>query len=359
MKQFMGQNAMSRVNCANMLELIREFGQLTRRQLEAATGLSWGGVTNMVNRLISAGYVVERKSTAGTAAGRTPGILEINGDDHFTLGVDVNDTGLSACVLNLKGEVLAEFSEAADFSCPNALLDCIIRFIAKVLEAYASKRILSIGVSMQGEVDGRNGISEHLPQCPGWEHIPLKTLIEERFGLETVLAHDPDCMLTAYLSRSEEENVVLLRLDRSVGMAAALHGEILSGSGLWEAAHMIVDPDGPQCRCGSRGCLEAYVRACGVGRAVSQEALHDLARPLGTAVSNLIRLFRPETLILCGDLMKFQDSFWPQFMLETSHHGVEIRAVADARSAMEGAAALAAKQAIRQVELFIDHSKSK
>lgn len=359
MKQFMGQNTMSRVNCVNMLELIREFGQLTRRQLEAATGLSWGGVTNMVNRLISAGYVVERKSAAGSACGRTPGILEINGDDHFTLGVDVNDTGLSACVLNLKGQMLAEFSAPADFTEPNALLECIIAFIEKVLEAYASKHVLAIGISMQGEVDGRNGISVHLPQCPGWEHIPLKMLIEERFGLETVLAHDPDCMLTAYLSRSEEENVVLLRLDRSLGMAAALHGEILSGNGLWEAAHMIVDPAGPVCRCGNNGCLEAYVQACGVGRQVSQKALHALAQPLGVAVGNLIRLFRPETLVLCGDLMKYQDSFWHSFLMETGQHSVEIRAVADARSAMEGAAALAAKQAIHQVELFIDHSKSK
>ena len=118
MKQFMGPNTMSRVNCANMLQLISEFGQLTRRQLEAATGLSWGGVTNMVNRLISAGLVVERKSAAGSA-GRTPGVLEINGEDYFTLGVDINDTGLSACVLNLKGETQAEFEAPADFNSLN------------------------------------------------------------------------------------------------------------------------------------------------------------------------------------------------------------------------------------------------
>lgn len=349
---------MCRVNCANMLDMIRISGQLTRRQLQEATGLSWGGVTNMVNRLISAGYVVERKSICAAASGRTPCILEINGDNHFTLGVDVNDTGLSACVLNLKGEVQAEFSASADYASPNALLGCITVFIAKALESYANKRIHAIGISMQGEVDGRNGISVRLPQCPGWENIPLKKLIEDRFGLETVIAHDPDCMLTSYLNRSEEKNVVLLRLDRSVGMAAALHGEILSGSGLWEAAHLTVDPNGPVCRCGNRGCMEGYVKACGVGKQISQNALNNLAIPLATAVSNIICLFRPETLILCGDLMKYQNCFWERFAAETNHHHVKIRAVADARAAMEGAALLAVKQAIHQIELSIDHSKN-
>lgn len=351
MKQFVGQNTMRRVNCANMLELIRSCGPLTRRQIEAATGLSWGGVTNVVNRLIGAGYIIERKSDSSGASGRTPSVLELNGEDHFALGVDVNDTGLSACVVNLKGDVLTECAAPADFSAPDAVLMCLQNFIRQTLEKYSDRHILSIGISMQGEVDGRNGLSVRLPQCPGWQNVPLKALIEETFGLETIIAHDPDCMLNSYLSRSEDENVVLLRLDRSVGMAAALRGKILYGSGLWEAAHMIVDPAGPLCRCGSRGCLETYVRACGVGKTVSLAAMKTLAGPLSSAVLTLIRLFRPQTMVLCGELMKYQEHFWKPFADAVEKTGVDICTVADARSAMEGAALLAVKQAIRQIEI--------
>ena len=357
MKQFVGQNTMRRVNCANMLELIRTCGPMTRRQIEAATGLSWGGVTNVVNRLISAGYVVERKASPGASGGRTPGALEVNGGDYWTLGLDVNDTGLSACLLNLKGEMIAEFAAQADFSHPDALLAGIYALIERILAQYASRKILAISISMQGEVDGRTGLSIRLPQCPGWENVPLKAIMEDRFGLETIIAHDPDCMLNFYLSRSEEQNVVLLRLDRSVGMAAALHGKILYGSGMWEAAHMIVEPDGPLCRCGRRGCLETYVKACGMGGEVSRTALRQLARPLASAVVTLVRLLRPETLILCGELMKYQEHFGAYFTEAAGENGVEIRTVADARSAMEGAALLAARQAIRSIEITIDQNK--
>lgn len=351
MKQFMVKNAMSRVNCANMLELIHEFGQLTRRQLEAATGLSWGGVTNMVNRLISAGYIVESKNSTGTACGRAPGLLEINGKDHFTLGIDVNDTGLSACIMNLKDEILAEFAQPADFSSPDALLADIDILIEKALDACKEKQVLAIGVSMQGEVDSRNGVSVRLPQCRGWNDVPLKALIEERFGRATVLAHDPDCMLLSHISKTEDENVVLIRLDKSVGMAAALHGEILYGSGLWELAHMVVDPAGPVCSCGERGCLDAYVAACWMGKGTPVKALSELPRPLATAAGNVVRLFRPETLILCGELMKYQPYFLGEFLSLMHSSGVNVHTIANARSAMEGAALMACKHAIRQIEI--------
>ena len=351
MKRFFVQNTMSRSNCANMLELIREFGQLTRRQLEAATGLSWGGVTNMVNRLIGAGYVVEYKNASGTACGRVPGLLEVNGDDHFTLGIDVNDTGLSACVLNLKGEKQAEYAREADFSSPEALKGKIYALIETALDDFSNKHMLAIGVSMQGIVDSRHGISVCLPQCPGWKYVPLKSLIEARFGKETVIAHDPDCMLLSHISRTDDENVVLIRLDKSVGMAVALHGEILTGSGLWEAAHMVVDPNGPVCVCGERGCLDAYVAACTAQGEKRLQALHALQTPLATAAGNIVRLFRPETLILCGDLMKDQAHFEKTFKNLTQTAGVSIHTIADARAAMEGAALMASKHAISQLEI--------
>ena len=351
MRQFLVQNTMSRANCANMLELIREFGQLTRRQLEAATGLSWGGVTNMVNRLIGAGYVVEYKNASGTACGRVPGLLEINGEDHFTLGIDVNETGLSACVLNLKNEKQAEFALDADFSSPDALRERIYALIETALGAFADKHVMAIGVSMQGIVDSRNGISVRLPQCPGWQNVPLKALIEERFGKETLIAHDPDCMLLSYISRTDDENVVLIRLDKSVGMAVALDGEILTGSGLWEAAHMVVDPRGPVCACGERGCLDAYVAACAADGKSRYEALMALPVPLATAAGNIVRLFRPERLILCGELMKDQAYFHEAFLSLIHASGVSVHTIADARAAMEGAALMASKHAIDHLEI--------
>lgn len=344
MKGFLGSDGLSRSNCANVLQLVRQCGRLTRRQIESATGLSWGGVTNMVNRLIEAGYLVERKEPGGHASGRTPGVLEVNGGDHFMLGVDVNDTGLSACAVNLRGETVFERTAKADFSSREGLMNCLKTFIAAALEDCAGRHVMALGVSMQGEVDGVNGVSMRLPQCPGWERVPLRDALTERFGLPVVVAHDPDCMLLTHMERCDGENMLLLRIDRSVGMAVALRGEILYGSGLWEVAHMTVDPDGPECRCGRKGCLEAYVSGA------------EFEVPLAMAVRSLDALFRPDTLILCGDLIRLQPQFGSRFTealesLGGRPSGMEVQTVADAKAAMKGAALMAARYAVERLEI--------
>ena len=80
-------------------------------------------------------------------------------------------------------------------------------------------------------------------------------------------------------------------------------------------------------------------------------ALHALQAPLATAAGNIVRLFRPETLILCGDLMKDQAHFEKTFKTLTQSAGVSIHTIADARAAMEGAALMATKHAISQLEI--------
>lgn len=355
MKRIMGQDDISRINCTSVLNLIRKHKGMTRRQLETATGLSWGGVSNTVSRLTGAGYLTERKESGSGGSGRTPVILEICGDDNLTLGIDVNDTGLTACVMNLKNEILGEFAAPADYSSPDALISGLTALIKRALASYKAKRFLAAGVSMQGEVDGVNGVSVRLPQCPGWEFVPLKEILEEKLSLDFVIGHDPDCMLSTYLTDGEQKNLLLLRLDRSVGMAAALRGEILYGSGLWEIAHMSVDPEGPVCRCGRRGCLEAYVSACRIGQNTDREALKRLSAPLASAARNLIHMFRPDRLFLCGELMKYKDAFYPAFFEEIQRNGTngipDILTAADAKAAMKGAAMLAADHALRQLEL--------
>ena len=87
---------MKQANAADILFLIRECGQITRKQIEALTGLSWAAVSGITARLIEHGYITECKSAQSTGAGRTPFQLEINGADHFVIGLDVNSSGLRA-----------------------------------------------------------------------------------------------------------------------------------------------------------------------------------------------------------------------------------------------------------------------
>lgn len=354
MPRFISPEEMTQGNCASALAIVRRMGRVTRRQLQEVTSLSWGGVTNTVNRLTAAGYIAEHKEKSA-AQGRTPGVIEINGENNFVLGADVNETGLSACVMNLKNEILAEYAADADLSSPEALIDGLGAFIARALGDFADKNVIALGVSMQGEVDDERGISLRLPQCPGWRDVPLADILKNRFAMDVSLAHDPDCMLMTHIEDGGENNTLLLRLDKSVGMAVAIKGRMVTGSGLWEVAHSVAVPGGRRCACGKRGCLDAYVAACGIKRGLDEAALNHLAQPLAMTVHNLICLFHPDRVILCGELLRYADIYMEDFRRALADlggdDGARICVHADARTAMRGAALLAARQKIRHIDI--------
>ena len=349
MKTAINQDELRRANDVRVMEMLRTSPR-TRRELQAITGLSWGGITNTVNRLADAGYIVEKK-TSTRGSGRNPALAALRNDDNFVIGLDVNHTGLSACVTSLGGDIISESRADADFSSPVALLDCIESFAARVLAGLSGKHVMAIGLSMQGEVDTTGGISLLIPQCAGWKNVPICDILSHKFSKSVFIAHDPDCMLHAYMESTGATDAVLMRLDRSVGLAAAVNGRLIQGAGLMEAAHMVIDPRGPRCSCGMRGCLNAYVAAC-----ESEGAFASLAEPLAVTAHNMIQLFRPREIILAGELMEnagmFMDEFGSCFAGISCHaEKTEIKTVSDARLAMRGAALIAAEGAIKALDI--------
>jgi len=345
MKTAVNQDEVRRLNDIRVLEALMR-GPLTRRELQSMTALSWGGITNTVNRLIEAGYIVEKRSQ-NRGCGRTPAAASLTEEDNFILGIDVNHTGLTGCVTALTGSIISEHAARADFSSPAALMACIEAFIDGILQPLQTRHIMVLGLSMQGEVDIHTGISLRLPQCPGWENMPIRDALSRRFGMDVHIAHDPDCMLHACLAEAPAKDALLMRLDTNVGMAVSINGRMITGCGLMEAGHMVVDPAGPVCSCGRRGCLAAYAARCMQGEYSAIEA------PLALAVQGLIQLFRPSRVILAGDMMAHAPRFMAGFMEKYSALGcsAEIVMLSDALSAMRGAALIAADAATDDLDI--------
>jgi len=182
---------------------------------------------------------------------------------------------------------------------------------------------------------------------PGWENVPLRDIIADALGLPVHIAHDPDCMLHACLAEAPAKDALLMRLDTNVGMAVSINGRMITGCGLMEAGHMVVDPAGPVCSCGRRGCLAAYAARCMQGEYSAIEA------PLALAVQGLIQLFRPSRVILAGDMMAHAPRFMAGFMEKYSALGcsAEIVMLSDALSAMRGAALIAADAATDDLDI--------
>lgn len=355
MKKYIGLEDMSQINCSSVLRVIQSCGAISRKQISDITGLSWGGMTKIVNKLFENAYIVEEKSGLSGGNGRTPGLLRINPEKHFVAGADINHTGLRAWVTDFSGGIKKKYFEENHFQDKEELLRNILSFFQRIFEDYKNEQIEAVGIAMQGRVDVENGISLHFPGCENWSDVPLVNILKERFSTEIYLEHDPDCMLFSELENIDMEKVVLLRIDQSIGMAAALNGMILRGKGILELPHSIVIPGGKPCKCGRSGCLEAYIAPCMRDGKICEKAVGEMIYPLAVTIYNMICLFHADTIILTGDMIKYHGLFEQRLTSELHkmlrERKTELLFSEDARTAVRGAALIAAQRAIDSIQL--------
>ena len=355
MKKYIGLEEMSNVNCSSVLNVIGHYGEISRKEISDITGLSWGGVTKIVNKLFEKGYIVEDKSEKISGQGRIPKVLSIHRQQNFVIGLDINRMGLSAYVMNLAGEVLKEYAEDGSFENRANLLQAILDFTGKIVKEYENNKIMAIGVAMQGLLDVEQGISIKFPHCQDWRNVPIRDILRKEFKTEVFVEHDPNCMLYSVMREEEKDNMLLLRVDSSVGMAASVNGRIVRGNRLLEIAHHIVVPDGKMCRCGQKGCLEAYISPCFVNKELRAAAVADMIQPMSVFISNMCRIFNSEEVVLTGALMKYK-SFFEKVLVDKLYQYCDkeeilLRFVEEENRAVHGAALIAVQGAIDQIKV--------
>lgn len=355
MKKYIGLEDMSQVNCASVLRVIQEHGEISRKQISDMTGLSWGGMTKIVNKLFEHKYIIEEKSGTLGGAGRIPGMLSIHKEKHLVAGVDINKTGLSAYVTDLSGGIKQQYFEENIYTGKEELLQNILDFFQKIFGDFTDGKIEAAGIAMQGGIDAEHGLSVSFPGCKSWRDVPLINILKERFGAALYLEHDPDCMLCSELEHVDADHVILFRVDQSIGMAVSLNGRILRGNGILEVAHSIVIPGGKPCKCGLSGCLEAYVEPCIQNGRIDERAVEELVCPLAVTIHNMTGIFNADMVILTGNLMKFSSVFEKQLISELQDmqgdKEIEVRFQDDTRSAVRGAALIAARHAVESIKL--------
>lgn len=354
LKKYIGLEEMSNGNCASVLEVIRDCGEVSRKQISDITGLSWGGMTKIVNKLFEHGYIVEDKSEKTAGIGRIPNVIQINRHQNVVIGLDINRMGFRAYVMNLAGDILAEYAEEESYDKKETLLQAILRFTRQAVENYKEKKVLAIGVAMQGILDVEYGISMKFPRCQDWKNVPIKEILEQEFGIDVFVEHDPNCMLYSVMNEDESENIMLLRLDSSVGMAVSINGSILRGNGLLEVAHSIVVPEGKACRCGQNGCLETYVAACLVKGKLQEKALPEMITPMAIFMNNMVQMFHLEKIVLTGRLISYHSLFGNDLIEQFKKYcnkEVQVAFVEEAEHAVHGAALIAVQGALKELKL--------
>lgn len=301
----------------------------SRAEVATATGLTRGAVSALVDLLIGARLVDELPPVATARAGRPAVPLVPARGTVVGFGAEVNVDYLGVRALDLAGQVLAHAVEVGDFrhSDPAEVLGRLARLVGRVrADLPAGARDAGLCLALPGLVDRGTGPLRLAPNL-GWRDVDVATLLTghpELDGLTVLLANEADLAARAEVrAGAVGDSFLYVSGEVGIGAALVLDGEVFAGRHGWsgELGHTVVDPRGPVCTCGARGCLEqlagkdAVLRAAGrdveepvdallaaaaAGDERSARALRSAGDALGVALANFVNLVDVEQVVLGG-----------------------------------------------------------
>ena len=325
-----------RNNLARILHRVHVGGPASRSDLVAFTGLNRSTVGVLVAELAEAGLVVEQAGATGSV-GRPSLVVAPVATAAVAIAFDVRVERMVGAVVGFGGQVLAREEQVhrrTGFK-PSAGVRQIVSMTRSLAVGLPEgSRWIGTGVGVPGIVDLSDGLVRLAPNL-GWVDVPLGELVVEALRDEfgeaptTVIGNDSDLGAVAEHVRgvaAGARNVIYLSGEVGVGGGIVLDGRLMAGAGGYggEVGHMVINPQGEVCRCGSRGCWEtvighdAIVRAAGMpaesteiidvvraaeqGDTLAKQALADAGDWLGTGIGNLVNIFNPEVIVLGGHL---------------------------------------------------------
>lgn len=310
---------------------------LSRQDLGRLTELSQGTVSNVVGELIDEGLVVEA-GLVESDGGRPRTLLRVNPGYAHVVGVDVGETGVRAEVFDLTMRPLATIDRplASARPEPATVAGQVLSSLHEVMRQaeVPPAGVLGVGLGVFGTVQ-QGAEATVSAQTIGWQAVPLERMLRSGIDLPIYIDNGAKTLGQAEMwfgaGRGARHAVITL-VGSGVGAAVITNGTIYRGStssaGEW--GHTSLVYNGRPCRCGSRGCLEAYVGAEGVldryrqargGRPVpggdeesalagllaaagsskaAARVLDETAGYLGAGIANLVNLFNPERIVLAG-----------------------------------------------------------
>jgi glucokinase len=192
----------------------------------------------------------------------------VRSSEELVLALDFGGTKLAAAVVEPGARSFRARASVPSPPDKSAEADREI-ILALAEEVLGGKRPAVVGVSFGGPVrDGVVLLSHHVPD---WEDFPLAEWLRERFGAPAVVENDANAAALGewrYGAGRETRHFLYVTVSTGIGGGIVIGGELYRGAdGLaGEIGHMVVDPDGPRCTCGRRGCLEALAAGPAIAR---------------------------------------------------------------------------------------------
>ncbi|MGL5012441.1 MAG: ROK family protein [Paracoccaceae bacterium] len=344
-----------------VFDRIRAAGHIPRVQLAKELGVSPASVTTLTGELIDMGLIEEVAAPRDTDSGRgRPAVaLGVRADAHRVAGLKMSDRDMSAVIVDFAGTLIADHHvdrhpvpvNLTDFlDAIETMLDAICR------KAGMARHDLSgVGIAMPGYIDSPGGMaiwSSVLRE----RNMPVVSAAEGRLGLPVHIDNDANLCALAELwfgAGRARSDFAVVTIEHGLGMGLVVNHRLYRGAqGLgMELGHTKVQLDGALCRCGQRGCLEAYVADYALAREATTaldwtnkggqsmmillESLYDHAkagnqsarsifhragRYLALGLANVVNLFDPALIILSGERMRFDYLYAADTLAEMKNH---------------------------------------
>ncbi len=267
---------------------------------------------------------------------------------RFILGIDIGGTNLVVGSVAEDGSALHALgsepthAEAGQTDVLDRLIALAKQVIVQTKREVPGAAIVGVGVGAPGPLDTNSGIVLLTPNL-GWVNLPLRQIIHERLGLPAALDNDANCAVLGewWMGAARGTRTAIgITIGTGIGGGIIIDGKLFHGASdcAGEIGHTTIDTEGRRCKCGNYGCLEAYasgpnialrateeIQAGAVSRLaqyvggdlaqitaqtvyqaahdgddLALEVVNDTAKFLGTGIANLLNIFNPEVVVVCG-----------------------------------------------------------
>jgi len=327
------------INRRIVLNLIRKHQPVSRADLSRHSGLQRSTVSAITEELIAQRWVTEG-AVGHLPRGRRPTFLHLNCDRAGIIGINVRPSRTTIAIAGLDTRFIAQEVLITDKNQDRFLADLIQR-IRNMMASHPEISYEGIGVALPGRVDVATSKLVFAPNL-GWEDLDLKTPLENatRLSVEVENAANACALAELWSGRHGESvrNLVTVTISEGIGVGMILSGQLVRGAtGMaGEFGHVTVQEDGPECKCGNRGCWEAcasntaavryytesttnsrngrngnspltfedILRLAEQGDVKAIEAMERMAHFLGAGIAMLITGLAPEVIVLVGEVTR-------------------------------------------------------
>jgi predicted NBD/HSP70 family sugar kinase len=310
-----------------VLNLIRTRQPLSRADLARLSGMQRSTISLIVEQLLEERWVLEG-AMGRLPRGRRPTFLQLN-NDRVIIAIDIRPIQTTVAIADVNGRFTQQLVTPTPEE-PAESTTAIIHTVRALMRSSRGKKIEGIGVTLPGRYDRRRQRFAFAPNLK-WRDYDLAPRLSRATGLEVAMENAANaCVLaTVWFGMDTPKNLVAVTVSEGIGTGIMVNGQLVHGMNdmAGEFGHVPLDPKGPRCSCGSRGCWEVFgsnraaLRYYGGGRSRGRGvdfqqllsraeegdqraglAIDRMARYLGVGLRPIMAGLAPERIVISGDL---------------------------------------------------------